>query len=443
MPEVPLLLGMGDSVQGARRVLGVDFLDVGVVALLVLGYGVVSARLERSVVSGPMVFVAAGVLLGPAALDVVDVRVGDDVLRVLAELTLALLLFTDAARIDLRLLRRQHRVPVRLLGFGMPLNIAVGTLVGLALLRGVDLRQAALLAAIVAPTDAALSQGVMENPRLPPVVRQSLNVESGLNDGIAVPFVTLFGALVVSGAAVEGPGFWVGFVAEQMGFALLVGLIVGLLGGKFVQGAVAREWMSGTFEQLATLAIAVAAFAMAETVGGNGFIASFVAGLTVGSVLGGPTDRLLGFAEEEGQLLVLVTFFLFGSAVAGPALVEGVPWSTAGYVVSSLVAVRGVAMVVGVTGLGLRAPTKLFLGWFGPRGLASIVLGLMAVEEGIPGAEGLFAVVTWTVAASVFAHGLSSRPGAEAYARYCRRLAPDSAEHVEVDEMPLRMRRSS
>lgn len=420
-----------------------DFLGVGLVAVLVLGYGAASARLERSVVSGPMVFVTAGILLGPTALGVVDVGIGDDVLRVLAELTLVLLLFTDAARIDLRLLRRQHRVPVRLLGFGMPLNIAVGTLAGLAVLEGVGLWQAALLAAIVAPTDAALSQAVMENPGLPPTVRQSLNVESGLNDGIAVPFVTLFGALVVAGGGLEGPGFWVGFVGEQVGFGLLVGLVGGVLGGKLVGGAVDRGWMSGTFEQLATLAIAVAAFALAKAVGGNGFIASFVAGLAVGSVLQRPTDRLLGFAEEEGQLLVLVTFFLFGSSVVGPALAEGIPWSTAAYVGLSLIVVRVVAMAAGVTGLGLRAPTKLFLGWFGPRGLASIVLGLTAVEEGIPGAEGLFGVAAWTVLASVFAHGLSARPGAEAYGRYCRRLAPGSGEHAEVEEMPLRMRRSS
>lgn len=189
-----------------------NVLDVGVVALLVLGYGAVSARLERSVLSGPMVFVAAGVLLGPAALGLVEVRVGDEVLRVLAEVTLVLVLFTDAARIDLRLLRRQHRIPVRLLGVGMPLGILLGTLVGLAVLRGVGLWEAALLAALVAPTDAALSQAVIESPRLPPTVRQSLNAESGLNDGMAVPFVTFSGLSSWRGRPwkdrASGPGSW-------------------------------------------------------------------------------------------------------------------------------------------------------------------------------------------------------------------------------------------
>lgn len=201
--------------------------------------------------------------------------------------------------------------------------------------------------------------------------------------------------------------------------------------------------MSGTFEQLATLAVAVAAFALAKTIGGNGFIAAFVGGLTIGTVARDVGGRLVEFTDEEGRLLVLVTFFLFGSGVVGPALVEGLSWRVAVYVALSLVGVRVVAMGVGVTGLGLRVPTKLFLGWFGPRGLASIVLGLMVVEEGVPGAEELFSVVTWTVLVSIFVHGLSARPGAEAYGRYCGGLASEAAEHAPVEEMPGRMRRSS
>lgn len=409
--------------------------------LLILIFGLVSKRLQMSALTPPMVFVAFGLLVGPHALGLVQGGAVAGAVEVFAELTLVLVLFLDAARIDLRRLRREYHLPLRLLAVGMPLTLVGGTLVALGVLSELSLVEAALLAAILMPTDAALGQAVVSDPVVPVRVRQTLNVESGLNDGIALPAVLVLAAL----AEPTGPrelAQWVEYTAKQLALGPLVGVAVGYFGGKIVQRASQTGWMNHSFQELSGLALAFLAFAGAGAVGGNGFIAAFVAGGTLGNTSRAVCSRLYDFTEVEGQLLVLVTFSLFGALLVWPSI-EYWNWKVVLYAALSLSVVRMAPVAVGLIGAGLRPASILFLGWFGPRGLASILFGLLIVERsGIPHREEIFAVAIATVLASVVLHGVSAAPAARSYGRYLeafRREAEGMPEHHPVSEMPLRV----
>ena len=413
---------------------------LAIVALLILAFGLVSGRLQHSVITPPMVFVTFGLLVSPAVLGLVDLDTGNELVRALAELTLILVLFTDAARINLNALRRDYHLPLRLLGIGLPLTIAFGTLLGAVLFDYLAFWEAAVVAAILAPTDAALGQTVVSNPRVPARIRQALNVESGLNDGLALPIVLVF--LAIAGTA-EDPelGFWANFTAAQIVLGPLVGVGVGYLGGRLVYLGTRTGWMNHSFQQLSALALSLLAFALAELVGGNGFIAAFTAGLTIGNAFRHVCGCLYEFAEAEGQLLALLTFMIFGGMMVWPML-EQLNWLIALYGVLSLAVVRMLAVAFSLIGTGLQPDTFLFLGWFGPRGLASIVFGLLALERAnIAGREEIFAIVIATVLLSVFAHGLTAAPGTNWYALRAEEMKaePDMAEFVPVTEMPVRI----
>lgn len=406
--------------------------DIALVAALVVGFALISRRVEGTSLTAPMLFVGAGLLMGPEAAGVADLDLGNEGLHLLAEFTLVILLFSDAARIDLRTLYRYRHLPVRLLGVALPITIALGTVVGMVVL-GLDIWPAAVLAAVLAPTDAALGQIVVSDTRVPVRIRQALNVESGLNDGIAVPFVTLFLALAVEEEGVPGAPYWLGFVAQQVGFGLLVGGVVGGVVAWSIDRASRRGWVLGSFRQLAVVAAAVLAYAASDAIGGNGFIAAFVAGLVFGNVARAHCDELLEFAEEEGQLLGLLTFLVFGGIAVGESFDE-LDWQIGVYVLASLTVVRMLPVAVGMSGLGLHPMTKLYVGWFGPRGLASIIFALFVVEEaeGAPFADEVFLVAISTVAASVFLHGMSAAPFTRIYA------GEDSAMATGADDMPER-----
>jgi NhaP-type Na+/H+ or K+/H+ antiporter len=424
-----------------------------VVAVIVFTYGLVSERLAHWSISGPLVFTALGVALAPISLDAVG-GFDEGVVEVLAEATLVLILFADATRIDLRVLRRQARLPARMLGVGLPLTVLAGVGVGLVLLD-LSLWEAALLAAILAPTDAALGQAVVANPRVPIRIRQALNVESGLNDGLMLPAITVLLAVAASTTGSAGHGdeagevAWAQFVARQLGFGVLVGVAVGLGGGWLLDRAVRRGWVEGAMRQLATLALAAGAFAGAHQLEGNGFVAAFVAGMAFGLV-SDHCHSAADFTEDEGQLLALVTFLFFGALLLGPRLDELTP-AIALYAVLSLTVVRMVPVALSLIGVGLEPPTLGYLGWFGPRGLASILFGLFVVDEAdLAGAETILTVMTWTVAASIVAHGLTAVPFADRYANWFEAMmtpgpavdpADEMAEAEEVEEMRPRLGR--
>jgi sodium/hydrogen antiporter len=408
---------------------------------LLLGWALVAGRVARLPITAPMVFIGAGVVLGPQALDVLHLDLDQSGVLILAEVTLSIVLFSDAARIDVAHLRREVALPARMLGIGLPLTIGLGTFVFLVLLPDLSWREAGLLAAILAPTDAALGQAVVSNPVVPERIRQSLNVESGLNDGLAVPAFTVFLTLAAASEERRNAGEWVEFVARQIGFGALFGVGVGVLAAWLILRSTRAGWSEGISGQLAGLAVPGMAVALAATVDGNGFIAAFTAGLAFKFVGGDETERLTEYAEDTGQLLALVSFVAFGNVLVGPVL-DDLTWRVAVAAVLSLTLLRMVPVAVSLVGAGLRRPTIVFLGWFGPRGLASILLSLTVLEErSVALAEDLFAVVAWTVLASVVAHGMSAAWAAERYGRWYRDerdAAPAMEESMPVPRSRVR-----
>lgn len=415
-----------------------ETLGFAAVATGVVLFALVSRRLETSIITPPMVFAIFGLAIGQAGLGLVDLGMGHGFIHGLAEITLILVLFSDAARIDLRALKADHNLPIRLLAIGMPLSILFGTVIALALPLGLSIWEAALLASLMAPTDAALGQAVVSNPRVPERIRQALNVESGLNDGIALPLVFLFACL--AGAAHSADDInWATFAGAQLGFGPLAGIIIGAAGAWALDTSAVRGWISQTYEGLALLAIAFLSFAGAELVGGNGFIAAFVSGLVFGNFLRDRCRFVFEFGEAEGQLLVLLVFMAFGATLL-PAALEAPGWAAVAFAVLALTVIRMVPVGLALLGTGLNWRSVLFLSWFGPRGLASILFALFVLEQVTMGLGHLILSITvLTVALSIFAHGLSAAPWARRYGDFI--AAKKSREEMKpVADMPLRGR---
>jgi sodium/hydrogen antiporter len=414
-------------------------IDLLVLAAVVFAFGLISRRLEGTILTAPIVFVAAGVILGPALFGVAEFALDEHTVLLLSEIALAVVLFTDAAQTNLRALRQNEALPLRLLGIGMPLTIALGTGVAALLLTDLTFWEAAIVGTVLAPTDAALGQPVVSNPRVPARIRQALNVEAGLNDGLSVPFLALFLTLAEAEEEHLSASVWVRYALEQVGFGVLVGVGVGLAGGWLVSRALRRGWMNESFQRLALLTLAIVAWALADQIGGNGFIAAFVGGLVVGPTVKRVGERLIRFTEAEGQLLSLSVFFIFGVLAAG--LVQSLSWTIVLYALLSLTVIRMLPVALSLLGTHLRGVTVLFAGWFGPRGLASVVLGLVVVEEAplLPGRTEIEAVVTLTVLLSVLLHGLTAAPLSAAYARRIEGMAADVPEKREAVVMLSRL----
>ena len=413
--------------------------SIAFIALAVCLFAAFSQKAERSPLTAPMFFVGVGFLLGDAGLGWVHLGIDGQAMHVLAELTLVLVLFTDAARIDIACLRREESLPTRLLGIGMPLTIAAGAAAAIVVLPGLGWAEALLLAAILTPTDAALGQAVVTNPLVPLRIRQSLNVESGLNDGIALPVVLVFASLARAHEDAVDASYWLRFAALAVTLGPLVGAAVGFVGGRVVAWGTQSGWINSAFQRIAGLGLALLAFGAAESVGGNGFIAAFVAGLTLGNTARGVCECLYEFGEAEGQLLTLLVFFAFGAAML-PAVL---PHATGGailYALLSLTVVRMVPVALSLLGTGLRPASMAFLGWFGPRGLASILFALLVVEEDrLESGPFLLAVVAVTVLGSTLLHGFTAYPIARRYGEYASKIADAKAEHADAPELPLRI----
>ncbi len=420
-----------------------DTATFALVAAFLLAFGLISGRLAKTVITPPMVFVTFGLLVGPVFLGVIHLDIGGPVVHALAEATLVLVLFTDASRIDLNVLRKHYHLPLRLLAIGMPLTIVLGALAAGVLFGVLRFWEAAAVGAILAPTDAALGQAVVASKQVPVRIRQALNVESGLNDGIALPVVMVLASLASATGPSESLTFWVRYAAMQVILGPLAGIAIGYWGGKLVVRCSRSGWMDHTFQQLSALALSFLAFAGAELLGGNGFIAAFTAGLTLGNCARQICGCLFEFAEAEGQFLTLLAFLAFGAADTWPALPD-IDGTLILYAVLSLTVVRMLPVALSLFGSGLHAPSYLFLGWFGPRGLASILFVFVVLERArMEAAERIFQIVVVTVLLSVFAHGLTAVPGAARYARYIKGRKthePERPEHVEVGEMPTRLK---
>ncbi len=386
--------------------------DLAIIAALIFVWGTVSARLERFDMTAPIMFTAAGVLLTHGPLTPLGIKPSGELVKVMAELTLALVLFSDASRVGLHHLRADLGPCLRLLGIALPLTIGLGTLLALALPGVSDIWIALLIGAALAPTDAALGAGMMVNPAVPARIRRLINVESGLNDGIATPFVLV----AIAGAASAEHAAQTGAAAAvaELALGLAVGALVGGGGGWLIKAGRARGWVAEGFAGAAVLGLAVCSYATSAALHGNGFIAAFVGGLGFAAA-GGPAARLVPFVEEIGSLLSLLVWLLFGVVAVVPAL-QDLTWQTVAYAVASLTVVRMLPVAAALVGARLGRATVAFVGWFGPRGLASVVFGLLALEElGAPAARPVMTVVAFTVLLSVIAHGLTADPLARRY----------------------------
>jgi NhaP-type Na+/H+ or K+/H+ antiporter len=391
---------------------------LAIVALTLLGVAAFSRLLSGTPVTPAMVMVAVGVVVGPLVLDEADPSSSGSTVRTLAEATLALVLFADAAGVDLRRLRQDSALPVRLLGVGLPLTIAAGALAAVALFGDLSLAEALVLAVVLAPTDAALGQAVLANQRVPARIRQGLNVESGLNDGICVPLLLIILAAAESEAHTSGSGAALRIVVEEVGYGVLAGVAVGALAAAVIVLAGRRELIAAAWLQTVPVAGAFLAYGVAAPLGGSGFIGAFVAGMTFGHLARRDTEPLDVFTDELGQLLNGVTFIVFGAVLLGPAL-EALSWSIVGYALLSLTLVRMVPVALALIGTHGRRPTVAFLGWFGPRGLASIVFAVIVVEDShLPHVSTILTATYVTIGMSVLLHGLSAAPLADRYASW-------------------------
>lgn len=400
---------------------------VVVIGLLVFGWAIFSGALARHNITGPLLFATAGYVLANPDWGVVSVHVDTVSVHVIAEVTLALVLFSDAARINVHELRHDVSVPVRLLAIGLPLSVLIGTALAGRLIAGLPWALAGFLGAALAPTDAALSVQVIDDERIPMRLRRALNVESGLNDGIVTPIVTVMLAVAASQlGVVEGSSTYeAGVALRELAVGLAIGLVSGVVGAVLITVAVRRSWIETDARQLAALAVAVVAFAAALAVDANGFIAAFVAGIAFGATItrrwhDGDSEHAEDLPQLSGELMALVVWFLFGATLL-PIAFETFDLSIAVYALVSLTIVRVVPVALALFRSELDRPSITFVAWFGPRGLASVVFALLAIEElGETSAVADRAVgaVALTVMMSVLLHGATAGPGGRIYVEH-------------------------
>jgi NhaP-type Na+/H+ or K+/H+ antiporter len=402
-----------------------------VAAVIVFGWGACSGRLERADLTAPIVFTAVGAAL--AGFGLVHASSAPEQLKPLVEITLVLVLFSDAAGVRVHDLRGDLGLVLRLLVVGLPLSLLAGWGLAVWLLPGVGLWLALLVGAALAPTDAALGVPVVTNPVVPTRIRRVITVESGLNDGIATPFVVLAIAGAIGAEGIGGSG--AGGALVELAIGVAVGVTIGFAGGWLMRWARRRAWAAEGFVGVAVLSLALLAYATALVASGNGFVAAFCGGMAFGAAArrGGPAELL--FLEQASGGVSLLVWLAFG-AIGVPILVERLDWTLAVYAVLSLTVVRMIPVALALIGSGLDRPTVLFVGWFGPRGLASLVFALLALEEIGSDADQAVAVIAATVFLSVLTHGLTAAPLAARYGRRAAARGPDPG--VPAPDLPVR-----
>jgi NhaP-type Na+/H+ or K+/H+ antiporter len=414
----------------------IRLLAVGATAIGV--YALVSRRLSRSIITGPMFFAAVGVVA--VATGVAEEPTGDvtGVAEVALEMTLALILFTDAMATNITSWREEGKLPSRLLVPGMPLIILAGALVAAGVFRELDLVGAAMVATILAPTDAALGKPVVSNTRVPVRIREALNIESGLNDGIALPFLLFFIAI---GEAEEGANFF-SLLLSAIGVAVVVGLAVGWVSARLIIASSERGWMVPMWRQIAVVVVPVVAYVVADELGGSGFIATFVGGLTFGRLVLASYPDIGNFAEDLAEVLTMVAFMIFGALLLQPRLGEFTGEMLL-YALLSLTLVRMLPVAISMIGTDLRPPTLLYMGWFGPRGLASLIFAAIVIEEvDLPATDLMVNIVILTVALSILLHGITAYLGSNAYADWYEQQEDDHDEmHESKDVDSIQQRR--
>ena len=388
-------------------------------ALLIFAYGLFSRLSERSVITGPMVFMGIGILVSPMFLGLFDLHIKAGSVKLLAEVTLVIILFVDATQIKFADIKHsKKRIAARLLGIGLPLTMLLGVLFAIPLFNSLSLWAIVLMALILSPTDAALGQAVIKSPYVPADIRRAISIESGLNDGIALPpiFLCIAVLAVSQGLQEHIEGGWGLFMLKQLTIGPIVGILVGWFGGKAIAFFSDIDWMDPLFHRLSLGSLAILAFVFAELLGGNGFIAAFFGGLFLGVKDVAIRERMQEFGEAEGLQLSLIVFLIFGMTAVPVAAAH---WTINHfmYAILSLTVIRMVPVVVSLTGTGLDLKTKMFIGWFGPRGIASVLYLLIVVDQlGVAGNETFLSVIVMTIMLSVILHGISAVPFTKIFA---------------------------
>jgi len=398
-------------------------LIIFIVALIILVYGFFSKKLENFNISGPMVFLIIGILLSPLVLGITHLKIDADVVKIIAEIALIIVLFTDSSSINLKRFRREWKISVRLLFIGLPLTIIFSTYIATLFFPNQPLLYLLLMALILAPTDAALGKAVVTDNNIPEKIRSSINVESGLNDGIVFPILITVILLILSQQNLSSDIHWFAYLVKQISLGFVFGAIIGYIGAKVLTITVKKEWIHEIYKNLSPVSLAILSFYISEYFGGNGFIAAFISGMFFGNYSKIIDSKSKSFLESEGEILILISFLVFGLTFI-PATIEYWNLKVVIYSILSLTLFRMLPVALSLTGLKLSIPTKLFIGWFGPRGIASILYIMIVAHKikNIHNHETLYSVITLTILLSIILHGLSAKPLAKLYSNSLKKF---------------------
>lgn len=386
------------------------YVELALLAAFILIYNLFAKRIEKTIISGPVLYLIFGILIGPLFFGVFKVEINDESYLVLAELALALVLFTDASKANMKVLKKIVQLPIHLLLIGLPITIGIGYVIGTVVFDGFEWLELAILATILAPTDAALGKAVATNLNVPEKIRETLNVESGLNDGICVPVLLLLMALFsnISGEQVNLK-YSITLFAQQIGLGVLVGVVVTFLSVKLLDYCISKNWIIGSKKSIIIIALTFTCFAISQFIGGSGFIACFTGGLLFGTLTLNKEDELIEAAEGIGDTLSLITWVIFGAVVVSNFM-SAFTLKTLLYAVLSLTIVRMLPVFLVLKNTNLKMKEKLFIGWFGPRGLASIVFVIMILDLNLPHEKTIVVTIILTILLSILLHGITANP---------------------------------
>ncbi len=387
-----------------------NYQHFAILCSFILVYSLFTKRIEKLPVSGPILYVLFGFLAGPLVFNLFDIEINDESIKTLAELALALTLFNDASKTNLNVLEHNILIPTRLLLIGLPLTIVMGILSGWLVFQTFSWIELAILATILAPTDAALGKQVIANKNVPSKIREGLNVESGLNDGICIPVILLLIAIFTEEHITDVTiGFGFGLLAKEIGIGIIVGLVITFLGDKLIRTSTKHGWIEKSWQPIFIISLAFSCFVIAQLLGGSGFIACFIGGMLFGKINKSRKLKLLEASEGSGEILSLITWIIFGSVVVSTYL-ENFTISVVIYAILSLTLVRIIPVLLSLTKTGLPFKERLFMGWFGPRGLASVVFAIMVLEVDLPNIDTILITAICTILFSILAHGFSANP---------------------------------
>ncbi len=389
-------------------------IHLAIVTSLILLYGIFAKKIEQTPISGPIIFLVVGLIIGPMGLDLLGQGFDISSYKLLAELALALVLFTDASKTDFSTLRSNIALPTRLLLIGLPLTIILGYVTGKFFFPELTWIELALLASVLAPTDAALGEPVVNNKSVPAKIRSSLNVESGLNDGIVVPIVFLLLAMYSAQNSEVSNADAITLFIEEIGIGIVVGAVIAYGASKLIILSLKRQWLEESWRPMLIIAIAISCFTLAQGIHGSGFIAAYIGGLVFGKVASTQKIQFINAAEGTGKILTYLVWVIFGAVIITKYF-SYFSWEIIIYSLLSLTVIRMLPVLLSLIKSGLSFKESLFIAWFGPRGLASIVFVIIVMDVNIEHENTFVLTAVCTIFFSVIAHGFTASPMANRF----------------------------